>query len=61
MIVMYPLFHREMRDNLSGLPAHPLVRLSFTGELSEGTVPMEHGFYEFFASGGMARAGLGEG
>jgi DNA (cytosine-5)-methyltransferase 1 len=57
----YPLFHRELRDN-SGRPlADPLECHSFTSENRMGAIRMEHTFYEFFAGGGMARAGLGEG
>ncbi len=56
---MYPLFHRGLRDNSPRPLAYPLESPSSTGELSKDSVLMEHSFYEFFAGGGMARAGLG--
>jgi DNA (cytosine-5)-methyltransferase 1 len=58
---MYPLFHRKLRDNTGWPSANPLECHSVTGEPRMEGIPMEHGFYEFFAGGGMARAGLGSG
>ena len=55
---MYPLFHRKLRDNSGEALAHPLECSLFSGE--DATL-MKHSFYEFFAGGGMARAGLGTG
>jgi hypothetical protein len=59
--VMYPLFHQRLRDNGSGRLADPLEGQSLTREPRRGATLMEHSFYEFFAGGGMARAGLGGG
>jgi DNA (cytosine-5)-methyltransferase 1 len=56
---MYPLFHRGLRDNLPRPSANPLEGLSFTGEPVKDAILVEHEFFEFFAGGGMARAGLG--
>ena len=58
---MYPLFHRELRDNLQRPSANPLECHPFASEPREDKVRMGHAFYEFFAGGGMARAGLGSG
>jgi hypothetical protein len=58
---MYQLFHRRLSDNGNGLSANPLECHSFTGEPRKDIMQMENGFYEFFAGGGMARAGLGDG
>ena len=58
---MYPLFHRKLRDNTGRPLADPLECHSFTGGPREAEILMEHSFYEFFAGGGMARAGLGDG
>jgi DNA (cytosine-5)-methyltransferase 1 len=58
---MYPLFHSELRDNLQRPSANPLQCYPFASEPHEDKVLMEHTFYEFFAGGGMARAGLGSG
>jgi DNA (cytosine-5)-methyltransferase 1 len=58
---MYPLFHRPLRNNVLWLSANPLQRHAFVNEPREDKFLMEHSFYEFFAGGGMARAGLGPG
>jgi DNA (cytosine-5)-methyltransferase 1 len=50
-----------MRDNSDGPSADPLGSHSFTSEPRTDGIRMEHSFYEFFAGGGMARAGLGSG
>ena len=60
-MVMYPLFHRPLRNNVLWLSANPLQRHAFVNEPREDKFLMEHSFYEFFAGGGMARAGLGPG
>jgi DNA (cytosine-5)-methyltransferase 1 len=60
-MVTYPLFHRELHDNLQGTLANPLECHRFASEPREEKVLMGHTFYEFFAGGGMARAGLGPG
>lgn len=60
-MVMYPLFHRRLRNNSEGPSANPLGCRSFTSQPRTDGIRMEHSFYEFFAGGGMARAGLGSG
>jgi DNA (cytosine-5)-methyltransferase 1 len=58
---MYPLFHLRLRNNSERPSADPLESLSFTRKPRVDATMMKHSFYEFFAGGGMARAGLGDG
>jgi hypothetical protein len=55
----YPLFHRNVRDNAPSPSGNVLRDLAVTGEFCMDASNMERTFYEFFAGGGMARAGLG--
>jgi hypothetical protein len=55
---MYPLFHFSFGDNTPRPSANSLECHLFTGEPREGGIVTKHTFYEFFAGGGMARAGL---
>jgi DNA (cytosine-5)-methyltransferase 1 len=57
----YLLFHRQLRDNSAGPTADPLGCTRFVGEPGKDLRRMKHSFYEFFAGGGLARAGLGDG
>lgn len=58
---MYPLFHRELRNNTARPSAYLPDCRSFIGDTCGDGIRMERSFYEFFAGGGMARAGLGDG
>lgn len=57
----YPLFHRKLSDNSPRPSAHLLGSSLFTGPSGQDATQMKPSFYEFFAGGGMARAGLGDG
>jgi DNA (cytosine-5)-methyltransferase 1 len=58
---MYPLFHSKLRDNLRKAKGLPLIGESSASMPDRRATLMNGTFYEFFAGGGMARAGLGKG
>lgn len=58
-MVTYPLFHRRLRDNATRPSADARELHEFTSDPQEAASLMKHSFYEFFAGGGMVRAGLG--
>ena len=56
---MYPLFHPELRDNSRKAKGRLLFDALSADVPRHGASSMNRKFYEFFAGGGMARAGLG--
>ncbi|MGA2205655.1 MAG: DNA cytosine methyltransferase [Terracidiphilus sp.] len=57
--IMYPLFHSELRDNTRKAKGLASSLVNFRKQPEQGASSMDKTFYEFFAGGGMARAGLG--